>query len=110
MSTHADDGFEKGRRTADTGTRDGVEYKVVGRADNGDEDGERVEETDEEATGARHAEAVEEREVQATTTVGSRERERANRQTDHEAIVEVQQGPSSYNSSSENTRRPHTRQ
>jgi len=47
MSTHADVGFEEGRRTADTGPRDGVEDKVVGCADDGDEDGERVEETDE---------------------------------------------------------------
>ena len=113
MSTCADVAFEKGRRTADTDTCDGVEDEVVGRTDDGAEGCERVEEADKEAdgtTGARHADAVEEREVQAKTTVGGREQERANRRTDHEAIVEVQQGPSSYNSSSEATRIPHTRQ
>jgi len=99
MSNHADVGCEKRRRTADTGTRDGVEDEVVGRADDGDEDGERVEEADQEADGAmgaRHADAVEEREVQATTTVGGRERERANRKTDHEGVAEVQRGHDSY--------------
>jgi len=75
---------------------------VVGRADDGDEDGERVEGTDEEAdgtTGARHADAAEEREVQVTATVGGRERERANREADNEAVAELQRGHGNYNSS-----------
>jgi len=91
--------WKKGRRTTDTGTRDSVKDKVVGRAEDGDEGCERVEETDEEAdgaTGAWHADAAEEREVQATTTVGGRERERANRKTDHEAVTEVQRGHGGY--------------